>query len=36
MENERKELKQTIVAMTDEQFQWFIEQAQLLLSEGAC
>lgn len=36
MENEREELKQTIAAMTDEQFQWFIEQAQLLLSGGVC
>lgn len=36
MENEREELKQTIADMTDEQFQWFIEQAQLLLSGGAC
>lgn len=36
MGNEREELKQAIAAMTDEQFQWFIEQAQLLLSEEAC
>ena len=36
MENEREELKQIIAAMTDEQFEWFIEQAQLLLSGGAC
>ena len=36
MENEREELKQTIAVMTDEQFQWFIEQARLLLSEEAC
>lgn len=36
MENEKEELKKKIASMTDEQFQWFIEQAQLLLSEGAC
>ena len=36
MENEREELKVKINAMTDEQFQWFIEQARLLLSEEAC
>ena len=36
MENEREELKQIIAAMTDEQFQWFIDQARLLLSEGVC
>lgn len=36
MENEKEELKKKIASMTDEQLQWFIEQAQLLLSEGAC
>ena len=36
MENEREELKEKIAAMTDEQFRWFIAQAQLLLSGEAC
>lgn len=34
MENEREVLKAKISAMTDEQFQWFIDQVQRLLSES--
>lgn len=34
MENEREILKAKIGAMTDEQFQWFIDQVQRLLSES--
>ncbi len=36
MENEREELKAKIAIMTDEQLQWFIDQALRLLSEEAC
>lgn len=35
MENEREVLKAKISAMTDEQFQWFIDQVRRLLSEAA-
>lgn len=34
MANERETLKDKITAMTDEQFRWFIDQAQRLLSES--
>lgn len=34
MENEREVLKVKISAMTDEQFRWFIDQVQRLLSES--
>lgn len=33
MEEERKELVEMICQMTDEQFDWFINQVQLLLSD---
>lgn len=36
METEREELKEKIAAMTEEQFQWFINQVQRLLSESIC
>lgn len=36
MENEREILKAKISAMTDEQFRWFINQVQQLLSESIC
>lgn len=32
MEEERKELVEMISQMTEEQFEWFINQVQLLLS----
>ena len=35
METEREDLKEKIAAMTDEQFQWFIDQALRLLSATA-
>lgn len=35
METEREDLKEKIAAMTDEQFQWFIAQARLLLDHKA-
>lgn len=35
MENEKEMLKEKIAVMTPEQFQWFIAQAQRLLSEEA-
>lgn len=33
MEEERMELVEMICQMTDEQFEWFINQVQLLLSD---
>lgn len=33
MEEERKELVEMICQMTEEQFDWFINQVQLLLSD---
>ncbi len=33
MEEERKELVEMICQMTEEQFEWFINQVQLLLSD---
>lgn len=35
MDEKREELKNLISAMTEEQFAWFIEQAQLLLYRKA-
>lgn len=35
MENEREMLKEKIAAMTPAQLEWFIAQAQRLLSEEA-
>lgn len=35
MEEERKELVEMICQMTEEQFEWFINQVQLLLSDAA-
>lgn len=34
MEEERKELVEMICHMTEEQFEWFINQVQLLLSDA--
>lgn len=34
MEEERKELVEMISQMTEEQFEWFINQVQLLLSDA--
>lgn len=34
MEEERKELVEMICQMTAEQFEWFINQVQLLLSDA--
>lgn len=34
MEEERKELVEMICQMTEEQFEWFINQVQLLLSDA--
>lgn len=33
MDEERRELVEMICQMTDEQFEWFINQVQLLLSD---
>ena len=33
MDKERKELVEMISQMTEEQFEWFINQVQLLLSD---
>lgn len=33
MEKERKELVEMISQMTEEQFEWFIDQARLVLSD---
>lgn len=34
MEEERKELVEMICQMTEEQFEWFINQARLVLSDA--
>lgn len=34
MDEERKELVEMISQMTEEQFEWFINQVQLLLSDA--
>lgn len=34
MDKERKELVEMISRMTEEQFEWFIDQARLVLSDA--